>query len=352
MRHSRDTCDRAALPYGFGGQKHSSRVAHAAQARPEIQLSLDGSMAVVKNALLAASQSRWLREQAPHYWFVRRTASRFMPGESVEDALAAARQLEAHGIAAIFTELGENATDGAEAAHTAEHYLALLDRIRAGNLQSHVAVKLTQLGLDRSVTQCYSNLKRIIQYAGESGTVWIDMEASDYVDVTLELYRRLRSAFPNVGLCLQACLYRTAGDIAALMPLGPAISLVKGGYKEPPGIAYTRKQDVSRNYFALARTLLGEPARRAGVRAAIATHDSSLIRRIVNFAETAGVGRREFEFQMLYGIQGPELVRLVRAGYCARVLIAYGTCWFPWFMQRLAERPAHVWFLMRHLFAA
>ena len=309
-------------------------------------------MALVRSALLAASQSPWLRKRAPRLPFVRRTVSRFMPGETAEDALSAAQQLQAQGIATVFTELGENITDTSEAARVTEHYIALLDQIRARGLPTEVSVKLTQLGVDISSAQCYSNLKRIIQYAGEKSTVWIDMEASPYVDITLELYRRARTAFPNVGVCLQAYLHRTAQDIAALMPLSPAIRLVKGAYKEAPSLAYARKEEVDESYFALTRRLLGEPARRAGVRTAIATHDCNLIRRITSFADTAGLARDQYEFQMLYGIQRAELNRLVQEGYRARILIAYGTYWFPWFVRRLAERPANVWFVVRNLFAA
>jgi proline dehydrogenase len=309
-------------------------------------------MALVRSVLLAASQNRWLRKRAPRLPFVRRTVSRFMPGESAEEALSAAQQLQVHGIATVFTELGENIIDTSEAVRVAEHYIALLDQIRARGIPGEVSVKLTQLGVDISSSQCYANLKRIIQHAGGKSTVWIDMEASPYVDITLELYRRARTAFPNVGVCLQAYLYRTAQDIAALMPLSPAIRLVKGAYKEPASVAYPGKEDVDKSYFALARTLLGEPARRAGVRTAIATHDRDLIWRITSFADSAGLAKDQYEFQMLYGIQRGALVQLVREGYRARILIAYGTYWFPWFMRRLAERPANVWFVVRNLFAA
>jgi proline dehydrogenase len=309
-------------------------------------------MALMKSALLAASQSHWLRKKAPHYWFVRRTASRFMPGETAADALTAAQHLQGHGIGSVFTYLGENITDAAEARRAADEYMEVLSQIRARDLDAQVSVKLTQLGVEISSSQCYMNLKRIIAYAGENNTVWIDMESSQYVDITLELYRRARTAFPNVGVCLQAYLYRTARDIAALMPLAPAIRLVKGAYKEPSDVAYPHKKDVDENYLTLARALLCESALRAGVRAAIATHDPVLIHRIHDMAHEQGLTKDQFEFQMLYGIQRPELVRLVRESYRARVLIAYGAYWFPWFMRRLAERPANVWFVARNLFSA
>jgi proline dehydrogenase len=307
-------------------------------------------MALMKSALLTASRSRWLRERAPNFWFVRRTVSRFMPGETAADALTAAHQLHGHGIGSVFTYLGENITDAAEARRAADEYIEVLHQIRARGLDAQVSVKLTQLGVDISSSQCYMNLKRIIECAGENSTVWIDMESNQYVDITLELYRRARTAFPNVGVCLQAYLYRTARDIAALMPLAPAIRLVKGAYKEAADVAYPRKSDVDENYFTLARGLLGESALRAGVRTAIATHDPVLIHRIHDMTRSSGLSNGQYEFQMLYGIQRPELVRLVREGYRARILIAYGAYWFPWFMRRLAERPANVWFVARNLF--
>ena len=306
-------------------------------------------MALLKSALLTASQSGWLRERASHYGFVRRTASRFMPGETAADALAAAHQLHGHRIGSVFTYLGENITDTAEARRAADEYIEVLHQIRGYGLDAQVSVKLTQLGVDISSAQCYINLKRIIQCAGENNTVWIDMESSQYVDITLELYRRAQTAFPNVGICLQAYLYRTARDIAALMPLAPAIRLVKGAYKEAAGVAHPHKKDVDENYLTLARTLLGESSLRAGIRIAIATHDPVLIRRIQDMARAAGLTNDQYEFQMLYGIQRPELVRLVPVGHRARILIAYGAYWFPWLMRRLAERPANVWFVARNL---
>jgi proline dehydrogenase len=306
-------------------------------------------MPLMRAVLLAASQNPWLRERAPRYRFARRTVTRFMPGETAEDALGAAEALRTHSISAVFTHLGENIDEAPAAVRATDEYIALLDQIHARGLDSEISVKLTQLGLDLSSAKCYANLKRIIRHAGPNNTVWIDMEASRYVDITLELHRRARTAFPNVGICLQAYLHRTARDIAALMPLAPAVRLVKGAYRESADIAYSEKKDVDAHFFALARILLGEPARHAGVRTAIATHDRELIRRITEFTASTGVAKDEYEFQMLYGIQRPELVRLKRDCYRARILIAYGAYWFPWFMRRLAERPANVWFAVRNL---
>jgi len=281
---------------------------------------------------------------------MRRAVTRFMPGESAEDALAAAAELRKKSIGSILTHLGENVSDPAEAERVTQHYLEVLDRIAAMNLDAELSVKLTQLGLDLDHELCYSNLERIIQRVDEKGVVWIDMEASNYVDVTLEIYRRARQSYPKVGVCLQAYLYRTARDLESLIAMGPAIRLVKGAYREPPDRAFRRKRDVDESYFSLCKTLLSPEARAAGVRAAFATHDRRLIRRIIEFVDSNHIGKNDLEFQMLYGIQRAEQARLVREGWRERVLISYGSYWFPWFMRRLAERPANVFFLLRNLF--
>jgi proline dehydrogenase len=306
-------------------------------------------MSIMRSVLLASAQNQWLRKQAPRYSFVRRAVSRFMPGETADDALAAARELRDKGIGTVLTCLGENTTDPAEVANVTRHYLEVLERISSLGLPTEISVKLTHLGLDLSTELCYSHLKQLIERA--KSVVWIDMESSEYVDRTLELYRRARQAYPNVGVCLQAYLYRTADDLASLIPLGPAIRLVKGAYQEPPHLAFPRKKDVDENFFALTKQLLSDEAQRAGARAAIATHDRELIRRTIEFATASGLPKESYEFQMLYGIQRAEQVRLAQEGYRSIVLISYGAYWFPWFMRRLAERPANVLFVLRNLLA-
>ena len=304
----------------------------------------------MRDFFLACSTSPWLRERATRYGFVQRAVSRFMPGETPSDAIGAALALRDRSIGAMFTYLGENVSDPAEAQSVTEHYLDLLDRIRKSGLGAEVSVKLTQLGLDLSAELCHANLKRIIEHADPKVVVWVDMEASNYVDRTLELYRRARAVYPKVGVCLQAYLYRTAEDLRSLIPLGAAIRLVKGAYKEPADRAFPRKKDVDENYFALAERLLAREARAAGVRAAIATHDLALIRRIVEHAQSKKLGKSSLEFQMLYGIQREAQWQLAREGWKTIVLIAYGSYWFPWYMRRLAERPANVFFVLRNLF--
>jgi proline dehydrogenase len=303
---------------------------------------------IMRSVFLVASQSCWLRDRAPRFRFVRRTVSRFMPGEDLEDALAAARELKQKSIGTILTQLGENVADASEAAAVRSHYLHALVRVREMDLDAEVSLKLTHLGLDVDTELCFAHLTSIIEGAGRKSIVWIDMEDAGYVDRTLELYRRARRMYPNVGVCLQAYLYRTAADLTALMPLGPAIRLVKGAYNEPADRAFPKKRDVDENYFELAKQLIGLHALQQGVRAALATHDRKLINRIIAFGESSG-SSGTFEFQMLYGIQRAEQLRLAQEGRRLRVLISYGQFWFPWFMRRLAERPANAAFVLRNL---
>jgi proline dehydrogenase len=307
---------------------------------------------MMRSLLLAASQNLWLRTHIPRCRFVRQAVARFMPGEEPGDAFAAAHALKEQGLRTIFTRLGENVTEAREAESVTQHYLDVLSQIEALRLPTEVSVKLTQLGLDLSSELCYRNLQRIIERAGAESVVWIDMEASNYVDSTLELYRRARRAYRNVGVCLQSYLRRTADDLASLLPLGPAIRLVKGAYKEPPDRALPRKKDVDENFFNLSKRLLSAEASVAGVRAAIATHDLKLIRRIQGLAQSLGLARDSFQFQMLYGIQRAEQLRLAQDGWRSAVLISYGTYWYPWYMRRLAERPANLWFVMRNILSA
>jgi proline dehydrogenase len=309
-------------------------------------------MSLMRSMLLAASQNQWLRHRAAHYPFVRRTVSRFMPGEALDDALGAAQTLREKKIGTVFTHLGENIKDRSEAQQVTEHYLEVLERIREKGLQAEISVKLTQLGLDLSPDLCFDHLKAIIERAQKDSIVWVDMEASNYVDATLDLYRRALTAHPNVGLCLQAYLHRTKDDLAKLLPLRPSIRLVKGAYNEPPEIAFARKQDVDESYFELGKQMLRAKKENCCVRAAFGTHDVALIHRLADFASAEGFAKRDFEVQMLYGIQRAEQERLAAEGCTSIVLVAYGSYWYPWFVRRLAERPANLWFMVRNVFAA
>jgi len=309
-------------------------------------------MSIMRSMLLAASQNQWLRHRAVNYSFVRRTVSRFMPGETLDDALGAAQILRGKKIGTVFTHLGENIKDRGEAQQVADHYRGVLERIREIGLQAEISVKLTQLGLDLSPELCFEHLNAIIESAPKDSIVWVDMEASNYVDATLEIYHQALNVHPNVGLCLQAYLRRTKDDLAKLLPLRPSIRLVKGAYNEPPEIAFARKQDVDESYFELGKVMLGAKKANSCVRAAFGTHDVALIRRLADFASAEGFTKKDFEVQMLYGIQRAEQERLANDGCASIVLVAYGDYWYPWFVRRLAERPANLWFMVRNVFAA
>jgi proline dehydrogenase len=307
-------------------------------------------MSLMRSVLLAASQNRWLRERAPNHAFVRRAVARFMPGEELEDMLRAAQALAPEGIHAVFTRLGENVTEPAEADAVALHYLEAIDRVAALAPPPEPSVKLTQLGLDFDRPRCHDHLRALAGRAHARGNyLWIDMEQSHYVDVTLDLTRRVRAECPNVGVCLQAYLYRTADDLTAMIDAGAGVRLVKGAYREPRSVAFPKKADVDENYRALANVMLGERARAAGVRAVFGTHDLALVDRIRARARDRGLPSSAVEVHMLYGIQRETQLRLAREGVPVRVLIAYGSYWFPWYMRRLAERPANVGFVLRSL---
>ena len=309
-------------------------------------------MSFARNVLLAASTSPWLRERATKAPSVRRAVSRFMPGERLEDAMLAARRQQAQGVATILTHLGENLTRIDEAERVTEHYLDVLEKVNAAGVDAQISVKPTQLGLDFDKELCYRNLQRLVDRAAERGNfVWIDMESSPCVDPTLELFRRARAWSSQIGVALQAYLYRTSRDVESLLPLGAAIRLVKGAYLESPDVAYRKKSEVDENYYKLACRLLREDARQMGTLVHIATHDSRLVARLNAFMEDHRVPNAAYEYAMLYGIQRPLQQQLVASGRRVRLLIAYGEDWFAWYMRRLAERPANVWFVAKNLFA-
>ena len=309
-------------------------------------------MSMMRSVLLTGAESVWLRERAMRTPFVRRSVSKFMPGETMDEALTASRRLEAEqGTGTILTHLGENLTSLAEAEEVTRHYLELLERVQRERLNVQVSVKLTQLGLDHGTEECYRNLATLVERADALGNiVWIDMESTKYVDRTLALFRRVRERSARTGVCLQSYLRRTASDLEGLLPLAPAIRLVKGAYREPPELAFPKKVDVDENYFRLA-TRFFDPGVPAGTFLGIGTHDGSLVQRIRDVAAARGAAPGSYEFEMLYGIQRPLQARLVRDRVPLRVLISYGEFWFPWYMRRLAERPANVLFVAKSLFA-
>ena len=307
-------------------------------------------MGLMRNVFLAGSRSPWLRERAMRYPFVRRSVSRFMPGETLEDALRATQELQLKGMSTVLTQLGENVADAGEADAVQRHYLDVLEQAAARGLDAQISVKPTQLGLDLDPQLCRAHLAALLKRAEERRNfVWIDMEGSDYVDATLDLFRGARAISPRIGVCLQAYLRRTPADLEGLLPLRPALRLVKGAYQEPADRAFPRKQDVDAAYLELATRILGQPG--GPEMLAIGTHDPRLIERLRAVAKERGVPRAAYEFEMLYGIQRALQARLVEGGDRLRVLISYGSYWFPWYMRRLAERPANVGFVVRNFFS-
>ncbi len=308
-------------------------------------------MPIMRKTLLWVSTNAWMRERAMKTGFVRRSVVKFMPGETAEDAIRAAQGLKPAGLNTILTHLGENLRSLEEADGVRDHYLGVLDLVQSSGLDSQVSVKPTQLGYDQDPDRCFEHCLRLLQKcAATNNFLWLDMESSKYVDGTLSLFKRLRANSPRVGVAVQAYLYRTAQDIEDLIPLGSAIRLVKGAYLEPPSIAFPKKQDVDKNYFKLAARMLQDDNTKPGALLHIATHDIGIQERLLELIADRKVSQDRYELAMLYGIQQARQQQLGRMKIRTRCLISYGEYWFPWYMRRLAERPANVWFVARNMF--
>ena len=304
----------------------------------------------MRRLLLWASRNRWLREHLSRMRFVRRAVRRFMPGEELADAVAAAEACRRDGIASVFTLLGENLTTIEDADRVAAHYHLVLDEIATRGLDAEISVKPTQLGLDLEPEATFAHVTALAGHAAASGTwVWIDMEGSAYTDATVALYERAASAHRNVGLCVQAYLRRTPDDLRRLFAVAPAIRLVKGAYDEPETIAWRGARNVDSAFAAVATMLLEAQAAGRATRIVLATHDTELIAQELAIGAALGLERDRIEVAMLYGIRPGEQRRLAREGVATRCLIAYGDYWYPWYLRRLAERPANVIFALRAL---
>lgn len=301
-----------------------------------------------KSALLWASENDALKERVPTLPLARKAVRRFMPGEDIDSALDASQQLADAGMPTIITRLGEHVTKIDSTVDTTRHYCDAVDRISSRGLKTEVSIKLTQLGLDLDAERTYENLDTLIRHAAEhQNWIWIDMEETPYVDRTLEIYRRARENHENVGVCLQSYLYRTADDLMDLLPLAPAIRLVKGAYMEPAHLAFPKKRDVDTNFLTLAELMLEHVDN--GLRATFGTHDLEIVDRVRQRAASIGIAADRYEIQMLYGIRTRDQRRLAAEDGIVRVLISYGPDWYPWYMRRLAERPANVLFVLKNL---
>lgn len=302
---------------------------------------------MLRNSLLWASTNPFLAGRLPQYRFVQKATKRFMPGEEFTDAIREAQVLQGRGIATTTTLLGENLNSLAEADAVVAHYQDDLRRISELGLDMEISVKPTQIGLDFGTDEARDRLAQLA--ASTDSLVWVDMEGSEYVDRTLDIFRSVKEARGNVGLCIQSYLHRTEADLESLLPLDPAIRIVKGAYNEPESIAFPDKRDVDRSFVRLAQTLLQARLDGAQGRVVLGTHDPNMIAETTRSAGELGLGKDDYEFAMLFGIQRDEQDRLAREGHEVRVLISYGSAWFPWYMRRLAERPANLWFVAKQM---
>lgn len=317
---------------------------------------------MLRSLLIYLSRASWAQRTVTRWKFARRTASRFIAGEAVEDALRVIRELEAKSIHATLDHLGEHTTMLEEAHRATEDILAILDELAGDDVRSNVSIKLTQIGLGLDAGLCAQNLERILQRAEKQRNfVRIDMEDTPYTDQTIDLYYRMRGkGYKNVGMVIQSYLYRSEADMRRLLQDGARIRLVKGAYKEPPDKAFPKKADVDANYDLLTKLLI-DAAREAGSPRlskdgrfppipAIATHDEKRIAFARQYAERVGLPKHALEFQMLFGIRRDLQEQLAQEGYPLRVYVPFGTHWYPYLMRRLAERPANLWFFVSNFF--
>ena len=296
------------------------------------------------------ASNAWLRERIPRMRFAKKAVRRFLPGEDPADALRAGAALKKEGIHTELTRLGENIAELSEGDAVAAHYAEMLDRIPSEGLDGEISVKLTQLGFDIDEARTQAHVERLADKAATHGAhLWVHMEGSAYTERTIALYERVRATRENVGLCLQSYLRRSAADVQRLIPLGPAIRIVKGAYAEPAAIAFQTHSEVSTSFVAMATALLHARRSDPRVRIGLGTHDMELVALIAEQARALGMGKDAFEVQMLYGIRADQQRRLAREGFPVRVLISYGDAWYAWYLRRLAERPANVLFALRQL---
>jgi proline dehydrogenase len=301
---------------------------------------------MLRALLLELAKSSRLRQWITSNGVTRRMARKFVPGEELGPAIDAVRASNRAGMTASLDHLGENVVTREDAERARASYTEALDRIAGDGVDSNVSLKLTHLGLDLDGEFCAEQLRIILRRAEKlHNFVRVDMEGSAYTDRTLQMVKQARADSAAVGTVIQAYLYRSEEDIRALLTIGCRIRLVKGAYKEPSQIAFPRKKDVDANFIKLMKTLLP-----SGIYHALATHDPKMIEAATRFAAEQNISKDEFEFQMLYGIRTDLQIQLVKQGYRVRVYIPFGRDWFPYFMRRLAERPANLLFFAKNFF--
>jgi proline dehydrogenase len=303
---------------------------------------------VLRSTLIALSQSERMRRLMTGFGPARRMSRRFVAGETLDEAIGVVRQLNQRGIRATLDHLGENVASGEDAQRAAHEYQALLERIAAERVQATISVKLTHVGLDFGVEFCHQQARAIVETAERlDNLVEIDIEGSQYTQRTLDVFHRLLNDNRNLRLALQAYLFRTEADLKGLVAHGSSVRLCKGAYDEPATLAWRNRSDVSASYARLMKLMFGDEGRRQGFYPALATHDHELILQAEHLVAQQGVGKDQFEFQMLYGVRRDWQRRLAGDGYRVRIYVPYGTQWYPYFMRRLAERPGNLLFMLR-----
>ncbi len=308
-------------------------------------------MQISRSILLWMSENNFLKREIPKLKFVQKAIRKFMPGETEHDALNEAANLLSEKIGITFTKLGENIIQISEAENVKNHYLDLIELIKKKNLNIELSIKLTQLGFDLSEEKCFAFCNELADSVKNKlgNTLFIDMEGSAYTQRTIDFYNKLKITNENVGLCLQAYLYRTETDLKNLLQENTKIRLVKGAYREAKEIAFPKKVDVDKNYLELSKILL-QSIKEKNSRVIFGTHDEILIEKIIKEGKYLNLSKEKLEFQMLYGIKNNYIRNLVKRGYKGSILIAYGNSWYAWYMRRLAERPANIWFVLKNIF--
>ena len=302
---------------------------------------------ITRDALIWLSRQEGLKDFATRFGFFKKLTTRFVAGENIDEVIPFIRQINSENASASFDHLNESVGSAAEAEREVLEYLNILAKIDEQRIRSNVSIKLTQFGLGLDPELAYQNARRVVVEAERRGNfVRVDMEDSSVTQVTIDIFKRLRAEFGlnTVGIVLQSYLYRTLADAQELVKLPARIRICKGAYNEPPEVAFPEKKDVDANYIKVMQLLLG-----SGTYHGIATHDPKMIDATIEFATREGIGKEKFEFQMLYGIRRDLQHQLARDGYNIRIYVPYGKHWYPYFMRRLAERPANMWFVLKNL---
>jgi proline dehydrogenase len=302
---------------------------------------------ITRSALIWLSRQEKLKDFATHFRYFKKLTTRFVAGDNIDETIPIIRQLNAENCTASFDHLNEAVGSADEAEKEVTEYRTILAKIDETKIRSNVSIKLTQFGLGIDPELAYRNARRVVEEAHQRGNfVRVDMEDSSVTQPTIDIFKRLRAEFglDNVGIVLQSYLYRTLADAQELIKLPARIRICKGAYLEPPEVAFPEKKDVDANYIKVMQVLLA-----SGIYHGIATHDPKMIDATIDFAKREGIGKEKYEFQMLYGVRRDLQRQLARDGFNLRIYVPYGKHWYPYFMRRLAERPANIWFVLKNL---